>query len=80
MRDGAALPWRVQAEHAGGGLLLDLGCHTLDMLDFMLGPLEDVHGSASNVATPHLVEDSVAMTFRTAGGALGAAQWTLRQR
>ena len=75
-RDGAALPWRVQAEHAGGGLFLDLGCHTLDMLDFILGPLEDVQGSASNVATPHLVEDGVAMTFRTAGGAVGAAQWT----
>jgi predicted dehydrogenase len=74
--DGAALPWRVQAEHAGGGLLLDLGCHTLDMLDFILGPLEDVQGNATNVATPHLVEDGVAMTFRTAGGALGAAQWT----
>ena len=76
VRDGVALPWRVQVEHAGGGLLLDLGCHTLDMLDFILGPLEDVQGSASNVATPHSVEDGVAMTFRTAGGALGAAQWT----
>jgi predicted dehydrogenase len=81
VRDGAALPWRVQAEHAGGGLFLDLGCHTLDMLDFILGPLEDVQGSAinlaSHVATPAiLVEDGVAMTFRTAGGALGAAQWT----
>ena len=76
VRDGAALPWRVQAEHAGGGLFLDLGCHTLDILDFILGPLEDVQGSASNVATPHSVEDGVAMTFRTADGALGAAQWT----
>jgi 1,5-anhydro-D-fructose reductase (1,5-anhydro-D-mannitol-forming) len=102
VREGAPLPWRLQAEQAGGGLFLDLGCHTLDMLDFILGPLEDVQGSASNVATGHLaqnpqrvpnlprsapagdppmpdailVEDSVAMTFRTAGGALGAAQWT----
>jgi len=75
VRDSVPLPWRVQAEHAGGGLILDLGCHTLDMLDFILGPLEDVRGSASNVATPHLVEDGVAMTFRTADGALGAAQW-----
>ena len=73
--EGAALPWRLQAEQAGGGLLLDLGCHTLDILDFICGPLEDVRGTAANVATPCAVEDTVAMTFRTAGGALGTAQW-----
>jgi predicted dehydrogenase len=72
---GAALPWRLQAEHAGGGLFLDLGCHTLDVLDFVLGPLEDVAGSAANVATPHAVEDSVALRFRSASGALGTAHW-----
>jgi 1,5-anhydro-D-fructose reductase (1,5-anhydro-D-mannitol-forming) len=76
VREGAPLPWRLEAEHAGGGLFLDLGCHTLDILDFILGPLEAVQGLAANVATPHLVEDSVAMTFRTASGALGTAQWS----
>jgi 1,5-anhydro-D-fructose reductase (1,5-anhydro-D-mannitol-forming) len=72
---GAPLPWRLQAEHAGGGLFLDLGCHTLDILDFICGPLEDVRGRAANLATPSDVEDTVALTFRTAGGALGTAHW-----
>jgi 1,5-anhydro-D-fructose reductase (1,5-anhydro-D-mannitol-forming) len=73
--DPAALPWRLEAQHAGGGLFLDLGCHTLDVLDFLLGPLASVHGAAANVASPHAVEDSVAMSFKTTGGALGTAQW-----
>src|ERR1051325_6757624 len=64
--DPANLPWRWIAEEAGGGQFLDLGCHTLDILDFMLGPLEDVRGSAANVASPCEVEDSVAMQFRLA--------------
>jgi predicted dehydrogenase len=72
--DQAALPWRLRAEEAGGGLFLDLGCHTLDILDFLLGPLSEVQGAAANVASPYAVEDSVAMTFR-AGGALGTGAW-----
>src|SRR5690606_33332257 len=31
--DGAALPWRVRPEVAGGGLFVDLGSHALDLLD-----------------------------------------------
>jgi len=73
--DSASLPWRLQAEHSGGGLFLDLGCHTLDVLDFILGPLERVSGHAANLATGHAVEDCVVMTFRTASGVLGTAQW-----
>jgi 1,5-anhydro-D-fructose reductase (1,5-anhydro-D-mannitol-forming) len=73
--DPASLPWRLVAEQSGGGLFLDLGCHTLDVLDFVLGPLEDVVGTAANVITPHAVEDAVALRFRTESGALGTAQW-----
>ena len=73
--DAANLPWRVVAEHAGAGLFLDVGSHTLDILDHLLGPLLDACGLAANLASPHAVEDSVVMTFRTAGGALGSAAW-----
>lgn len=67
--------WRVAAEHAGGGLLLDVGSHLLDFLDYCVGPLDAVHGRAARLATTAEVEDAVAMTFRTAGGVPGAASW-----
>lgn len=67
--------WHLTAEQSGGGLFMDVGCHTLDILDFLLGPLQDVRGSAANLAGVGQVEDSVAMTFATPGGALGGAQW-----
>ncbi len=69
-------PWRLVAEHSGGGLLLDLGSHTLDLLDWWFGPLRDIHGTAANCATPVDVEDSVAMSFVTAGNVPGAAHWS----
>lgn len=73
--DPAQGAWRVAADNAGGGLLLDVGSHLLDFLDYALGPLEDVHGRAARVATTAAVEDAVTMTFRTGGGVLGTAAW-----
>ena len=73
--DPNALPWRFKADEAGGGLFLDLGCHTLDILDFILGPLVDVTGEAANLAAPYAVEDSVSLRFRTTSGAFGVATW-----
>jgi predicted dehydrogenase len=70
-----SLPWRVQAEHAGGGLFLDLASHTLDVLDFLLGPLQGVAGQALNVGSPCDVEDRVVLRFATASGARGSGDW-----
>lgn len=69
------LPWRLQAEYSGGGLFFDLGSHALDILDFLLGPLTDVGGVASNLASAYDVEDNVVMHFRTESGIPGTAFW-----
>ena len=69
-----ALPWRLTAEQSGGGLFLDLASHTLDVLDFIFGPLQDVAGLAGNLGGGE-VEDGVALHFRLPGGALGVAAW-----
>jgi len=70
-----ALPWRLDAEQSGGGLFLDLGSHTLDLFDFLFGPLGNVSGEAANRAKISAVEDVVTMQFRVPDGALGTASW-----
>jgi predicted dehydrogenase len=70
-----ALPWRLKAEDSGGGLFLDLGSHTLDILDFILGPLTVARSMASNVKSPYDVEETVTMGFRTGAGVPGVAMW-----
>jgi predicted dehydrogenase len=73
--DAANLPWRLIARESGGGLFMDLACHTLDIIDFMLGPLEDVSGSATRRPdAPYAVEDHVEMCFRV-GAARGEGSW-----
>ncbi len=73
--DPEHLPWRVIAEDSGGGLFMDLGCHTLDIIDFMVGPLQNEAGVASNCGGLYAVEDTVAISFLTQDGVPGTAQW-----
>ncbi len=67
------LPWRLRPEH-GGGLVMDMGSHALDIIDHLIAPLEHVAGNAANLASPCPVEDTCTMTF-TAAGIPGAATW-----
>ena len=66
--------WRTKAEDSGGGLLLDLGAHAIDLLDYFGGPLQGIHGHAARIAGgPDPVEDTVGFSFRTKSGAPGTA-------
>jgi 1,5-anhydro-D-fructose reductase (1,5-anhydro-D-mannitol-forming) len=66
--------WRTDAVLAGAGHFLDVGSHALDLLDYLLGPLGDVVGTAANLASDYDVEDNVALAFRGAG-ASGSMSW-----
>lgn len=73
--DPANLPWRVKPEIAGAGRFLDLASHTLDLLDFFLGPIRQAKGHASNQAGLYPAEDIVAGSFAFESGALGTGIW-----
>ncbi|KAE8764485.1 Gfo/Idh/MocA family protein [Georgenia thermotolerans] len=69
------LPWRVQPEVSGGGLFVDLGSHTLDLLDHLLGPIGAVSGAAFNHAGRYPAEDTVAAAFVFTSGVQGVGLW-----
>jgi predicted dehydrogenase len=73
--DPQNLPWRVQPELAGAGLFFDLASHTLDMLDFLLGPIKSVQGFASNQAGYYQAEDIVTGTYLFESGVHGIGNW-----
>jgi predicted dehydrogenase len=70
-----AQAWRVDPAVSGGGLFLDVASHTLDFLDFLFGPIETVRGFAGNQAGAYVPEDSIAASWRHAGGVLGNGAW-----
>lgn len=73
--DAEDLPWRLQPELSGGGLFFDLASHTLDILDHLLGPIEEVQGLASNQAGHYAVEDIVTANCRFQSGIHGVGSW-----
>lgn len=68
-------PWRIQPELAGGGLFLDLASHTLDILDFLLGPIKEVSGFASNQNGSYQAEDIVTGSYLFESGVHGTGTW-----
>jgi predicted dehydrogenase len=73
--DPAQLPWRVVPAISGGGLFLDLGSHTLDLLDYLLGPIARVSGYATNRAGLYDAEDMVSAAFMFESGVQGVGSW-----
>jgi predicted dehydrogenase len=69
------LPWRVDPEIAGGGLFVDLAAHTLDLLDYILGPITEAHGGAANQGGFYAAEDIVTASLAFASGARGTRLW-----
>lgn len=75
VKDPEKLSWRVQPEISGGGLYYDLASHTLDLLDFLLGPIKNVNGFASNQAGYYRAEDIVTGTYMFESGIHGTGTW-----
>ncbi|MCC8365903.1 Gfo/Idh/MocA family oxidoreductase [Xenorhabdus sp. PB61.4] len=73
--DPENLPWFVQPEISGGGLFVDLACHTLDILDFLLGKIVSVKGHASSQAKAYPAEDCVSMSFMFENQVQGVGIW-----
>jgi predicted dehydrogenase len=64
-----ASTWRADVAIAGGGTLIEHSIHDLDVLAWVLGPVEEVTCRTANFAGHEGVEDVAACTFIHASGA-----------
>ncbi len=67
--------WRVDPAISGGGYFVDLGSHTLDILQYFLGNIISADGHASNQAELYSAEDMVSGNFIFASGVHGTGIW-----
>lgn len=67
--------WHVDPEVGGAGHFYDMASHQLDYLDFVFGPIIEVHGIAKNLAGFYQAEDTVSATFSFGSGVAGTGSW-----
>lgn len=67
--------WRIDPVTSGGGHFVDLGSHTLDLLDWLLGPISHATGYATNRGGHYRAEDLVTAAFTFESGVEGVGVW-----
>lgn len=64
--------WRVRPEISGGGLILDIGSHALDLMDWYFGPIEQAKGFAENQSKTYAADDIVSGSWKHASNIMGS--------
>ena len=63
--------WRIDAQKAGGGALIDLAPHGIDLVEFMLGePIVDLAALMQSRVQDYAADDGAVLIGRTASGVL----------
>ena len=73
--------WNAVAARSGGGVLVDNGCHSVDLARFLLGPIARVQAQFGKKAQPIDVEDTARLLFQSEQGALGSIDlsWSMHK-
>ncbi|MCB9878487.1 MAG: Gfo/Idh/MocA family oxidoreductase [Planctomycetes bacterium] len=74
--------WNAQAAVSGGGVLIDNGCHSVDLARYLLGPLARVQVQFGRRVQALEVEDTARMLFQSDSGALGSIDlsWSVHKQ
>lgn len=70
-----ANPWRLDKSTSGGGFLMDVGSHRLDLFGHFFGKPKDVAGWDARQTLSQEVEDAAVVSLRFSNDVLGSASF-----
>jgi UDP-N-acetyl-2-amino-2-deoxyglucuronate dehydrogenase len=74
-------PWRGRWDTEGGGVLVNQSPHQLDLLQWLMGPIEEISGSWANLNHPSIeVDDTAVAVIRFKSGGLGSVVTSVSQK
>lgn len=74
-------PWRGKWQTEGGGVLINQSPHHIDILQWLMGPVEEVTARWANLNHPYIeVEDTALAILRFRNGALGSITVSISQK
>ncbi len=74
-------PWRGKWGTEGGGVLINQSPHHIDLLQWLMGPIDEISGYCANLNHPYIeVEDTALTMIRFRSGALGSVVVSLSQK
>lgn len=74
-------PWRGKWSTEGGGVLINQSPHHLDILQWIMGPIDEISGDWANLSHPYIeVEDTAVASIRFRNGGLGSIVCSLCQK
>jgi predicted dehydrogenase len=66
-------PWRGKWLEEGGGILINQAAHQIDLMNWFMGPIGEIHGFWDNFNHPYIeVEDSAVAVVKFKNGGLGS--------
>jgi predicted dehydrogenase len=68
--------WRATWELDGGGCLMNQGVHYVDLVQWLMGPVQSVYAICDTLSHDIVVEDCAAAVLRYANGAIGVIEAT----
>lgn len=73
--------WNSDPKVSGGGVLIDNGAHSIDLMRYFMGPIADVNVVEGKRAKGLQVEDTIHMFVRSVNGIMGSIDlsWTINK-